>query len=109
MSTKSVKRVRRHSFTSLDEAAKQMQSSTADKLDGLVRTQGRKRSRSPEVVTECSSPKKVAVAGVAGGAERDFLCLPGGKLPTLQGIASRRVQFTFACIEAGLVGFYFLH
>lgn len=85
MSTTSVKRVRRHSFTSLDEAAKQMQSSTANQVNDLVRTRGRKRSRSPEAVSECSSPKKVAVAGVAGGAERDFLCLPGGTLQLRKG------------------------
>ena len=81
MAAKSLKRARRHSFSSLNEAAKEIHSFTNTKVDANACKTIRKRTRSPETDSECNVPKKVATTeATVAVSRRNFLFHSGIKL-----------------------------
>lgn len=75
------KLVRRHSFSSLKEAEREVETVTQQQLRvaGSSRSD-RKRSRSPQqAASEGNSPKKAALASEAAASSEEFLRLPRGR------------------------------
>lgn len=98
MERNQAKRARRHSFSSLEESAKEMEAKFA--AIASKEREGLKRSSSPSV-SEGSSPKRQATgtraaassgadAGVNAGRMGDFVCLPQGKVRAISAVTRSR-------------------
>ena len=79
MATKVETPKRRHSFSSLQEVAKELEVKSQHVTMLGVSRNDRKRSHSPNTACEGSSPKKAALAAETAGSAEEFLCLPGGQ------------------------------
>ena len=77
MATKVETPKRRHSFSSLQEVAKELEEKAQQVTMLGTSRNDRKRSHSPNAASEGSSPKKAALAAEPAD---EFLCLPGGEL-----------------------------
>ena len=72
------KRARRHSFSSLEEVAREIGTKQQPTATGEAKRSSRKRSQSPNAASEGSSLKKAALSTDTGVDAEDYLCLPGG-------------------------------
>ena len=78
MAAKLLRRTRRHSFSSINEAAKEIHSFTDNKVDANACKTIRKRTRSPETDSECNPPKKVATTEATVGVSRKHFLFHSG-------------------------------